>query len=63
MCKPKMPSGGGRGWWVFHTAKSARGPWAPVNVSVDFPCFSENLTPSPFFHPNGTLFVVFHCDA
>lgn len=29
----------------------------------DFPCFSENLTPSPFFHPNGTFFVVFHCDA
>jgi hypothetical protein len=29
----------------------------------DFPCFSENLTPSSFFHPNGTFFIIFHCDA
>ena len=50
MCAPKMPRQGGLGWWVFHASASARGPWAPVNVSVDFPCFSENLTPSPFFH-------------
>ena len=63
MCKPKMPSGGGVGWWVFHTSPSAAGPWTPVNVSVDFPCFSENLTPSPAFHPNGSFFIVFHCDA
>ena len=65
MCKPKMPAGGsgGVGWWVFHTSVSPAGPWAPVNVSVDFPCFSENLTPSPSFHPNGTMFIVFHCDA
>lgn len=50
MCKPKMPSGGGRGFFVFHTSTSPAGPWAPVNVSMDYPCFSENLTPSPFFH-------------
>jgi hypothetical protein len=64
-CRPKMPSGGngGRGWWVFHTSASPAGPWTPVNVTVDFPCFSENLTPSPAFHPNGTFYIVFHCDA
>lgn len=62
-CAPKMPSGGGVGWWVYHRASSPAGPWAPVNVTVDFPCFSKNLTPSPFFHPNGTFFLVFHCDA
>ena len=50
MCKPKMPSGGGKGFFVFHTSTSPAGPWAPVNVSMDYPCFSENLTPSPFFH-------------
>ena len=21
-----------------------------------------NLTPSPAFHPNGTMFIAFHCD-
>lgn len=62
-CAPKMPRNGGVGWWVFHHAASASGPWAAVNVSVDFPCYSENLTPSPYFHKNGTLFIVFHCDA
>lgn len=39
------------------------GPWLPVNVSMPYPCYSKNLTPSPRFHPNGTLFIVFHCDA
>ncbi len=63
MCKPKMPGNGGWGWWVFHHSASPGGPWAPVNVSVDFPCFSENLTPSPGFHPNGSFFIVFHCDS
>ena len=63
MCAPKMSPVGGVAWWVFHTASSASGPWVPRNVSVDFPCYSKNLTPSPFFHPNGTMFIVFHCDA
>jgi hypothetical protein len=27
-----------------------------------YPATSQNLTPSPFFHPNGTMFIVFHCD-
>ena len=62
MCPPKMPSGGGLGTFVYHFSTSARGPWEPVNVSMDYPCFSENLTPAPFFHPNGTMFIVFHCD-
>jgi hypothetical protein len=61
-CPPKMPMNGGIGWWVFHIATSPAGPWKAQNVSVDFPCHSENLTPSPFFHPNGTLYIVFHCD-
>jgi hypothetical protein len=30
---------------------------------VDYPCFSKNLTPSPAFHPNGTFYLMFHCDA
>lgn len=63
MCPPKMPRNGGPGHYVFHRAPSPTGPWQPVNVSVDFPCWSENLTPSPFFHPNGSLFIVLHCDA
>ena len=63
MCKPKMPPGGGVGRFIFHEAATPAGPWAPVNVTCDYPCFSQNLTPSPFFHPNGTLFVVFHCDS
>ena len=64
MCHPKMSHGGaGPGWMVFHAASSPTGPWHPVNVSMDYPCFSDNLTPSPSFHPNGTLFLVFHCDS
>ena len=63
MCAPKMPNGGGPGRFVFHAAPGPAGPWAPVTAAIDYPCFSENLTPSPFFHPNGTLFIVFHCDA
>jgi hypothetical protein len=63
-CHPKMPSGGtgGVAVYTFHTSSSPAGPWVPVSVSMDYPCYSENLTPSPFFHPNGTLFIVFHCD-
>ena len=63
MCAPKMPRNGGLGNFTFHFSSSASGPWSPVTVAMDFPCFSENLTPSAFFHPNGTLFIVFHCDS
>ena len=63
MCKPKMPPNGGPGNFTFHHSRSASGPWLPVTVAMDYPCFSENLTPSAFFHPNGTMFIVFHCDS
>lgn len=62
-CAPKMPPGGGPGEITFHTAATPAGPWAPVTAPIDYPCFSKNLTPAPFVHPNGTLFVIFHCDA
>jgi hypothetical protein len=62
-CPSKMPRQGGLGWGIFHTSSTPRGPWLPINVSIDYPCNSENLTPSPFFHPNGTMFIVFHCDS
>ena len=45
-----VPKNGGPGVFTFHASSSPAGPWAPVNVSMDYPCFSENLTPSPFFH-------------
>ena len=61
-CPAKMPGTGGRGLYVFHTAPSAAGPWTPLNVSIDYPCFSENITPSPAFHPNGTMYILYHCD-
>ena len=63
MCAPKTPAGGGRGWIVFHAAPSPAGPWSARNASVDYPCFSRNLTPSPAFLANGSLLIVFHCDA
>ena len=63
MCPVKMPRDGGLAWWVFHTAPTARGPWTPVNTTVDFPCYSQNLTPSPTFLPNGSLLLAFHCDS
>jgi hypothetical protein len=62
MCKPKMPSNGGLGWWVFHISNSVNGPWTPFNTTIDFPCFSENLTPAPVFLTNGSLVIIFHCD-
>jgi hypothetical protein len=42
-CPTKMPSGGngGAGFFIYHYSSSPAGPWAKVNVSVDFPCFSE----------------------
>jgi len=63
MCPSKTPAAGGRHWWVFHTAATPAGPWTPVNTTVDFPCYSKNLTPTPAFAKNGSLFLVFHCDA
>jgi len=61
-CAPKMPPGGGPGNITFHVAATPAGPWSPVTAEIDYPCYSKNLTPSPFFHPNGTLFIVLHCD-
>ena len=65
MCKPKMPVVGGISNYVFHYTNSPliSNNWLPINVSMDYPCFSENITPSAFFHPNGTLYLVMHCDA
>ena len=62
MCPPKMPKAGGVASWVFHKADTPVGPWSPVHTTVDFPCYSENLTPSPAFLPDGSLLLVFHCD-
>ena len=65
MCPPKMlhhGKNGSVGNFTFHTSKSAAGPWAPITVSMDYPCWGLNLTPSPAFHPNGTMFIAFHCD-
>ena len=61
-CRPKMPANGGLAWFIFHYSTSPTGPWLKVNTSMDYPCFSMNLTPSPFFHPNGTMYIVLHCD-
>jgi hypothetical protein len=65
MCPPKMqhhgPSGS-RGNFTYHTSSSPAGPWAPITVEMDYPCWGLNLTPSPAFHPNGTMYIAFHCD-
>jgi hypothetical protein len=29
---------------------------------MDYSCWGLNLTPSPAFHPNGTMYIAFHCD-
>jgi hypothetical protein len=64
MCTPKMKTNGGISNYVFHYSNSplVTNTWLPMNVSMDYPCFSENITPSPFFHSNGTLYIVMHCD-
>lgn len=64
-CPPKMPTGvdGGKGSFTYHTSKAAAGPWLPVTVDMDYPCWGLNLTPSPAFHPNGTMYIAFHCDS
>jgi hypothetical protein len=64
-CAPKMPHrsvDGGPGNFTYHISKSAAGPWAPITVQMEYPCWGLNLTPSPAFHPNGTMFIAFHCD-
>ena len=63
MCRPKMPAAGGAAPFFFHTAPAPTGPWSPHATTVDYPCFSENLTPSPAFLPDGSLLLAFHCDA
>ena len=65
MCPPKMEHNGKKGSegnFTYHISKSAAGPWAPITVVMEYPCFGLNLTPSPAFHPNGTMFIAFHCD-
>eukprot|EP01046_Picozoa_sp_COSAG06_P022060 COSAG06_NODE_1689_length_8706_cov_7.834669_10_plen_277_part_00 len=64
ICTPKMPRklDGGPGRFTFHIADSAAGPWSPHTAEMDYPCFANNLTPSPVFHPNGTMFIVLHCE-
>lgn len=59
MCPGKGP---GEGNFTFHVATLPQGPWRPHTVRMPYPCYSRNLTPSPRFHPNGTLYIVFHCD-
>jgi len=54
--------GPGTGNFTFHTASSPAGPWSEHTVTLNYPCYSCNLTPAPFFHKNGTLFLMFHCD-
>eukprot|EP00035_Acanthoeca_spectabilis_P000852 m.75931 g.75931 ORF g.75931 m.75931 type:complete len:399 (-) comp10470_c0_seq1:206-1402(-) len=64
-CKPKMPHNGpkgGSGNFTYHISKSAAGPWSPITVGMEYPCWGLNLTPSPAFHPNGTMYIAFHCD-
>lgn len=63
ICPAKMPVGGGPGNFTYHTSASAAGPWKPITVEMDYPCWGLNLTPSPAFHPNGTMYIAFHCDA
>ena len=64
ICPAKMPVGvdGGKGNFTYHISASAAGPWRPITVEMDYPCWGLNLTPSPAFHPNGTMFIAFHCD-
>jgi len=57
---PCVPPGNGQ--FTFHYAANPAGPWTPFSVTMPYPCHSCNLTPSAWFHPNGTLFVMFHCD-
>jgi len=54
--------GPGVGNFTFHYATTPAGPWSSSTVSMPYPCYSCNLTPTPWFHPNGTLFIIFHCD-
>ena len=63
ICPAKMPVGGGPGNFTYHPSASAAGPWKPITVQMDYPCWGLNLTPSPAFHPNGTMYIAFHCDA
>lgn len=59
-CGAKGP---GAANFTFHAAPTPSGPWQPVHAPIDFPCLSKNLTPTPVFHPNGTLYIIFHCDS
>jgi len=48
--------------FTFHSSSSPTGPWTSHKVDMPYPCHSCNLTPSPFFAKNGTLYIMFHCD-
>mmetsp|Transcript_25120 Transcript_25120/g.65524 ORF Transcript_25120/g.65524 Transcript_25120/m.65524 type:complete len:394 (+) Transcript_25120:2-1183(+) len=64
-CPPKMPhhgQDGGPANFTYHISKSAAGPWSPITVQMEYPCWGLNLTPTPAFHPNGTMYIAFHCD-
>jgi len=53
----------GPGNFTLHYSSSPKGPWTKYVAAITYPCYSCNLTPSPLFHPNGTLYIIFHCDA
>jgi hypothetical protein len=62
LCAEKGTVPGAVSSLTIHFASSPSGPWQAHNASIIFPCASKNLTPSPIFHPNGTAYVMFHCD-
>ena len=34
-----------QGNFTYHTSDSAAGPWKPITVQMDYPCWGLNLTP------------------
>eukprot|EP01060_Flectonema_neradi_P040512 TRINITY_DN924_c2_g1_i3.p1 TRINITY_DN924_c2_g1~~TRINITY_DN924_c2_g1_i3.p1 ORF type:complete len:408 (+),score=72.04 TRINITY_DN924_c2_g1_i3:65-1288(+) len=46
--------------FVFHTSKDPSGPWKAVSPAL--PPGVASYTPSPWVHPNGTLYIVFNSD-
>lgn len=52
----------GPGVFYYHTSPSLQGPWTLRTMNITYACKSCNLTPTPAFHPNGTFFLMFHCD-
>ena len=55
--KPLRPRADGSCSLSMHVSSSTEGPWIPyLGARID-PCGGNN--PAPFYHPNGTLFIVF----